>query len=126
LGDFAVDSKTLLDKIKTLVTRKNASIVIVLDRKSHNNYIKQHGTLPPALKTLEDLGVRIQTVRDVHAKIIMVENNQDKCLLVTSANLTHTAYHKNHELGIYFHNEREDIYDSFAEYIKDLLVRNNP
>lgn len=125
IGDFEANGETLLEKLTVLRTKKNAAILLLLDRKSHNNYIKQHGDLPDEIKKLQDVGVRVQTIRNLHAKIVMVENKREKCLLVTSANLTDTAYHKSHEVGIYIQSEREDIYDSFGKYVTELLKSIN-
>lgn len=126
IGEFEVNGKSLLERLTVLRTKKDASVLLLLDRKAHNKYIKQHGDLPDEIKRLQDLGVRVQTIRDLHAKIVMVENKQQKCLLVTSANLTGTAYLKSHEVGIYIQSEREDIYDSFNKYVTKLLKKINP
>jgi len=126
LGDFEMNGKSLVEKLTVLRTRKNASVLLLLDRKEHKNYIKQHGELPEKLRVLQDLGVRIQTVRNLHAKIVMVENKIEKCLLVSSANLTDTAYNKNHEAGVYIQNEHEEVYDSFRKYIIGILISINP
>lgn len=126
IGDFEVDGESFLERLTVLKTRKNAAIFLLLDKKEHNNYIKQHGDLPDEIKRLEDLGVRIQTIRNLHAKLVMVENKQEKCLLVTSANLTDTGYHKSHEVGIYIQSEREDIYGSFVQYLTKVLKIINP
>lgn len=125
IGDFQVLGENLMKKLVILRTRKSAAILLLLDKRSHNNYIKLHGDIPEEVKRLQDAGVRVQTIRNLHAKIVMVENRQEKCLLVSSANLTDTAYRKNHEVGIYIQSEREDIYVSFGKYITNLLKSIN-
>ena len=116
--DFDLDGISIFTILKRLKTRKNANITIILDKKTYRNTSQK---VIFKLNELEDLGINIHIIRNLHAKIITVENNHEQCLLVTSANLSHNAYFVAREAGIYFQNDQDGIFNSFKKYITDLI-----
>lgn len=55
---------------------------------------------PETFKCFRDRG-EIKTIKGIHAKIYII----DDCAILTSANLTSTAFSKRYEVGIYLSNE---------------------
>jgi len=115
--DFDINGVNIFQILRRLKTKKNARITLILDRKRYRDSKQE---IKDEIQKLEDVGVNFHTIRNLHAKIITVENNQEKCLLITSANLSHHAYFVAHEVGVYFHNY-ETIFDSFKKYITNLI-----
>jgi len=76
------------------------------------------------IKKLEDVGIRFHTIKNLHAKIITVENNKEKCVLITSANLSNQGYYEAHEVGLYCQNH-DNIYNEFKKYITNLIIMQN-
>jgi len=120
--DFMLDGTSIFQILKRLKTKKNASIALLLDRK---RYADAPENIKKEIQELEDIGVKFHKIRNLHAKLVTVENNQEKCLLVTSANLSHNAYHKAHEVGLYCQNHDESVFDSFKTYITRLIISQN-
>jgi phosphatidylserine/phosphatidylglycerophosphate/cardiolipin synthase-like enzyme len=55
---------------------------------------------PAALQLLLENGARIRGIKGLHAKLYLFDN----CALLTSANLTDTGLHDNHEFGFISHD----------------------
>lgn len=120
--DFSLDGTSIFEILRKLRTRKDASIALLLDRK---RYQEASLAIKEEIQKLEGIGVRFHTVRDLHAKIVTVENNQEKCALVTSANLSHHAYYESHEIGLYCQDICE-VFKSIKKYITHLIMGQNP
>ena len=116
--DFSLDGNSIFQILKRLRTSKNASITLLLDKK---RYLSAPQIIKTEIQKLEDVGVKVHAIRNLHAKIVTVENNQEKCVLVTSANLSNRAYYRAHEVGLYCHNDIHGIFDDIKKYITELI-----
>ena len=121
--DFKLDGLSIFTILKRLKTKKNANITLLIDKK---RYIKNTSiSIKQKIQQLVDIGINFHTINNLHAKIVTVENNQEKCLLITSANLSYRAYFKAHEAGLYLHNHDEEIFNKFKRYITHLIMIQN-
>lgn len=123
--DFLLDATSIFQILKRLRTVKNANVVLLLDRKK---FLVAPAKIRAEIKNLEDVGVRVHTIRDLHAKIVTVEDNQGKYILLTSANLSHQGYHESHEVGLYCYDCRiddEEFFNTFSRYITNLIKAQN-
>lgn len=118
LGDFNLkkDSDPFHRKINLLV---NAGVTVTILIGGRKKKFSREEKL--FLKDLSERGVNIFYHNRAHAKLILVNSNQEKLALITSANFTHTALYVNWEIGVMCFNITEDIYDKFDEYISRML-----
>ena len=128
IKEFEVeDGRRFSDTILKLRTYKNATVSILVDRKwILRAKLKNGGNKPQFIQDLEDMGVRIMAVRDLHAKIILLSSGKRKALLVGSANFTSTAIHKQHEADVYFDNDNLHVIDEMDKYITKLYQNAVP
>lgn len=115
------DSASLLSKIKEL--RRAEVVVTILIGGREKRFSDEERRF---LKELSERGVNIFYDYRAHAKLILVNSNQEKLALITSANFTHTALYVNWEIGVVYFNIREDIYKMFDEYINEKLDMATP
>jgi phosphatidylserine/phosphatidylglycerophosphate/cardiolipin synthase-like enzyme len=123
--DFMLDGANIFHILKRLRTMKNANVVLLLDRKRFKNAPTK---IKAEIKNLEDVGVRIHTIRNLHAKIVIVEDNQDRNILITSANLSHQGYYVSHEVGLYCYDcsrDDKEFFNTFSRYITNLIKAQN-
>lgn len=73
--DFKLDGTSIFQILKRLKTKKNASIALLLDRK---RYADAPENIKKEIQELEDIGVKFHKIRNLHAKLVTVENNQVK------------------------------------------------
>lgn len=109
--------KTFIQKINDLRTHKGARVILIVNTKD----AQQNTTMSNYLQELEDIGVKIHYRNKIHAKIILVEGGNDKGLLLTTSNFTRRGLHVSRETGIYFLNERIDIYDKIKRWVINLI-----
>ena len=118
LGDFNLkkDSDPFLRKINLLVSTGVTVTILIGGREERFSDRERM-----FLKELYERGVNIFYDYRAHTKLILVNSNQEKLALITSANFTHTALYVNWEIGVMCFNITEDIYDKFDEYISRRL-----
>ena len=123
LGDFNLkkDSDPFLRKINLLVNAGVTVTILIGGREKRFSDEERR-----FLKELSERGVNIFYDYRAHAKLILVNSNQEKLALITSANFTHTALYVNWEIGVVYFNIREDIYKMFDEYINEKLDMATP
>lgn len=123
---FDLNGKSFSEKISKLRSFKNATISVLVDRKDISDYLQKNGHKPQIITELENVGVNISSVRNLHAKIVFLEAGNDKALLVGSSNLTKTGMHKSHETGIYLLNEDPKVFEKMNRYITWLFELAEP
>jgi HKD family nuclease len=70
------------------------------------------------------LGVALQTAGLLHAKALYTEGPTGPALLVGSANLTRTAYEKNHELGVVLESPPAELCRAFKRFVDSIAARS--
>jgi len=111
---------SFMEKVNRLIKAKNAVITLLVN----TDFIKSTYGMENYLQNLADIGVKVHHKRELHAKIVLLETKGgrgDKGLLIMSANITETGLHKQQEVGIYFLNEYDSIYNEVNEYVNKLL-----
>lgn len=128
IKEFEVDNgKKFSDAILKLRTYKDATVSILVDRRWISKAKQANGgNTPPFIQNLENMGVRIMSVRGLHAKMIFLSSGKRKSLLIGSANLTPTAMHKHHEADIYLNNDNLHVIDEMNKYIINLFQNARP
>lgn len=99
---------------------------MLVDRKWITNFIKENGQKPEMLTQLEDAGMNILTVRNLHAKIILLEAGKETAMLVGSGNFTKTAMYISHELGICMFNDVSGAFQRIDYYVTELFKSAKP
>lgn len=117
--------ESITEKIKKLIKFKDALVMLLIDPKYLKKDVAGADLLNNYIKELEDIGVKVHSKRNLHAKIILVENNTEKGLLLMSSNLTHTGLHISKEAGVYFLNEKTYVYDKLKRYVTDFIKESN-
>ena len=69
------------------------------------------------LKKLNECGVQIYALQDLHAKLYLFDDDH---ALIGSANFTSGGFKSNHELSLYIADE-PDVNDSLVDYFEELL-----
>lgn len=120
IHDVQLIEDTLFQKIKRLITHKNALVTMLVNpngmkSEKEKDYIKQ----------LEEMGVKVHYKRELHAKIILLDNIKERAVLIGSANLTPTGLYKNKEAAVYFLNDQQQVYDRINSYVTHLLKETN-
>ncbi|MEM3612658.1 MAG: phospholipase D-like domain-containing protein [Candidatus Bathyarchaeia archaeon] len=116
------DGEMLSKKINKLIKFKDAKVTLVINPKMLN---KKDKNVIELLERLEEMGVRVHCKRNLHAKTILLESRKDKGVLIASANLTPSGLGSNKELGVYFLNELDDVYNKIYDYVTDMLKETN-
>ncbi len=126
VSDFDLNNESFSKRITMLRSSRNATISILIDRKEISKFLRKYGHKPGILTELEETGVNILTVRDLHAKIVFLEAGKEKALLVCSSNLTKTGMHISHETGIYMLNDDPKVFERIERYINWLFKLAQP
>lgn len=126
VSDFTLNKKLFSQKLVILKSSKNATISMLVDRKWITNFIKENGQKPEMLTQLEDAGMNILTVRNLHAKIILLEAGKETAMLVGSGNFTKTAMYISHELGICMFNDVSGAFQRIDYYVTELFKSAKP
>lgn len=117
--DFNIPPATLSMRLRRLLGQ-GATVSLVLGQSpALITDPKLRFEVKKFLLRLLEQGARIYWNHNLHAKVVVGEPPKgvpgNKCAIVSSANLTHTAFFKNYELGVYFENE------SHIDQIQDFL-----
>ena len=120
VSEFDIESEAFAKRLLKLISHKNAAISLLVDRKWISDCILKNGQKPKLIEELEEIGVNIMTVRDLHAKIILLDAGKEKALLMGSSNFTHTAMHISHEAGVYLLNDVSGVIERIDEYVSRL------
>jgi phosphatidylserine/phosphatidylglycerophosphate/cardiolipin synthase-like enzyme len=110
------DGVMLSNKINYLIKFKQASITLVVLKKNREDTKEE-----ALLKNLEDMGVKIHFRKNLHVKTVLLDSPADKAVLISSSNLTPNGLGKQKEMGAYFLNELDHIYDRADRYVTNLL-----
>lgn len=105
---------------------KNATVSVLVDRKWISNFVSKNGEKPEIITQLEEAGVNILTVRNLHAKIALLKAGKEETLLVGSSNFTKTAMYLSHEAGIYILNDDSGTFKELDYYITELFKSAQP
>jgi len=116
------DGEMLSKKIIKLIKFKDAKVTLVINPKMLK---KKDKDVIELLERLDEMGVKIHCKKDLHAKTILLESREDRGVLVASANLTPSGLGSNKEIGVYFLNELDDVYDKIYDYVTDMLKETN-
>jgi phosphatidylserine/phosphatidylglycerophosphate/cardiolipin synthase-like enzyme len=73
-------------------------------------------------KDLMARGAKIYHNRRVHAKMILVETNSQRIVLIMSSNLTDRGLRRNYEVGIYIPNAEENFFRELDSYVTHVLT----
>lgn len=127
ISDFDVEGKNFLQRVIELRSHKNAKISLLVDRKWITDYqLKNGGQKPEFIKTLEDIGVSVLTIRNLHAKILLLTAGKEKALLLGSSNFTQTGMYISHEADIYFLNDNSGVFEDIEGYVTKLYRDAQP
>lgn len=103
-----------------------ARIIVAVDRQGFNAAGVFRALL--ALRATHGnrlaLGVALQTAGLLHAKALYTESATGPSLLIGSANLTRTAYEKNHELGVVLDSPPSDLCRAFKRFVDSIAPRS--
>jgi phosphatidylserine/phosphatidylglycerophosphate/cardiolipin synthase-like enzyme len=124
--NFNLNNKSFSQRVMMLRSFKNATVSILVDKKEMNKFLRRYGHKPEIITELEDAGVNVLTVRDLHAKIVFLEAGKEKALLIGSSNLSKTAMYKSHEAGIYMLNDDPKVFERIGRYISWLFSLAQP
>lgn len=106
MGNILVDCKKQTPDLK-------AEIITRFYREDFVQGVSEIG----ALKKLNDCGVKIYALQDLHAKLYLFD---DDSALIGSANFTSGGFKSNHELSLHITDE-PDANDSLVDYFDELL-----
>lgn len=126
ISDFVLDKKSFTKRLLMLRSFKNATISMLVDRKWISDFVLKYGQKPEIVTQLEEAGVNILTVRNLHSKIILLEAGKENALLVGSSNFTKTAMYISHEAGISILNDNSGAFEKIAFYVTELFKWAQP
>jgi len=126
VSDFPLDNKSLSKRLLMLKSFRSATISILVDRKWIANFITKNGQKPKIIAKLEEAGVNILTVRNLHAKIVLLEAGKENALLVGSSNFTNTAMYLSHEACICILNDNSGAFEKIHYYVTELFKWARP
>jgi hypothetical protein len=126
ISEFDIESEAFSARLLKLKSYKNATISLLVDRKWISDYVLENGQKPELVEGLEEIGVNIMTVRDLHAKIMLLNAGKEKALLMGSSNFTRTAMHISHEAGVYLLNDTSGVIERIDEYVTGLYRYAQP
>jgi len=110
------DGYMLSQKINRLIKFKDARITLIVNKKREEDPQEEE-----LLQKLEDIGVKVHRKKELHVKTILLDSRRDKAVLITSANLTPTGLGLQKEIGVYFLNQLNHIYEKIYRYVTHLL-----
>jgi phosphatidylserine/phosphatidylglycerophosphate/cardiolipin synthase-like enzyme len=110
------DGDMLSQKINRLIKFKDARVTLIVSKKREEDPEEEE-----LLRKLEDIGVKVHHKKELHAKTILLDSRRDKAVLITSANLTPTGLGYQKEIGVYFLNQLNHIYEEIYRYVTHLL-----
>ena len=116
------DGKTLLEKLRQLINYKYARVTLIIDKEWMEEEADEEEK--EFLRSLEDMGVRLYSAKQLHAKMTLVingPNDREKSLIISSANLTDSGLSNLKEAGIYVLNDPAELFDKANSYFTDLL-----
>jgi phosphatidylserine/phosphatidylglycerophosphate/cardiolipin synthase-like enzyme len=116
------DGEMLSQKINKLIKFKGATVTLIINPNTLKKKDKNEIGL---LEKLEEIGVRIHCKKNLHAKTILLESRTDKGILITSANFTPSGLGSQKEIGVYFLNELDDVYNKIYDYVTNMLKETN-
>lgn len=101
LHDFELDGNRMLSQELKKILVRGTKVSIILGEKPE----KMKSKTVDFLQEIMDFGARVYHHPRAHAKFFISEGrNNEVDTIITSANFTATALHKNFELGFYFSN----------------------
>lgn len=126
ISDFALDRKSFSERLLMLRSHRNAAVSVLVDRKWVSDFVSKNGEKPEIITQLEEAGVNVLTVRNLHAKIALLKAGKEKALLVGSSNFTKTAMYISHEAGIYMLNDDSGAFEELDYYVTELFKSAQP
>jgi HKD family nuclease len=127
ITDFDIEGKNFSQRVMELRSYKGAKISLLVDRKWITDYqLKNEGQKPEFIEALEDIGVSVLTVRNLHAKILLLTAGKEKALLIGSSNFTQTGMYISHEADIYFLNDNSGVLEDIESYVTKLYMNAQP
>lgn len=115
-----LNGESLFSKLQKLFTYKDVQITLIIKPEWMIEKEDQE-----FLEKLKSIGVKVHSNPNLHAKILLVENNQEKLALVGSANYTIGGLKRNDESSVYFINDENGVYEKLYDYITNMLKRIN-
>jgi phosphatidylserine/phosphatidylglycerophosphate/cardiolipin synthase-like enzyme len=116
------DGEMLSKKINKLIKFKHATVTLLISLKP---LMKKDKNEIELLEKLEEMGVKIHYKKNLHAKTILLESGGDRGVLITSANFTPSGLGLQKEIGVYFLNEPNDVYEKIYDYVTNMLSETN-
>jgi len=115
------DGKNLVfDKIKKLIDNRETLVSLIINPTwMINDEDKKF------LDDLKNIGVKIHANNNLHAKLILVQNDNEKLALIGSANISRRGLFGHDEASVFFLNKDEQVYEKLFDYITRMLKRAN-
>lgn len=111
---------TVFDKIKKLMENKEVTVTLIINP----NYMFEPQD-KDLIQKFRGLGVKIHSNTNLHAKLILVQNEKEQLALVGSANISQGGLAGHDEACVYFINEQDQVYEKLFSYVTRMLERAN-
>jgi phosphatidylserine/phosphatidylglycerophosphate/cardiolipin synthase-like enzyme len=120
IRDVDLVGDTVFSLLRRLTRERDVQITLIINPE----WMVEEGD-KEFLKKLDEIGVKIHSNTNLHAKMILVENMTHKIALIGSANYTKGGTNGNDEASIFLINQDPHVYDKLYEYVTRMLRRIN-
>jgi phosphatidylserine/phosphatidylglycerophosphate/cardiolipin synthase-like enzyme len=122
IGKFPLgeEGEDFIKRLSKLVT-SGATVTVLVGGKPRK-FVEEYKAI---LKEMIAKGIKLYHHRNTHAKFIIVEGKGNS-VLVTSANYTKSGCEVLWEVGVYFPEISEDIYNKYIEYFRTKVDYSTP